>query len=468
MSASNATEKTTAKITSRWSFGLSSKHKLGLAYLVLILIPYIVAETLGLQFENMYRTFLSAITLIAMMVFFLQFPLAGRLKQVPLFANIDWSIAKHKQLGKYLGMFFFMHPLLILAPKLFVSVDITIKSFMSMLTSPNLLTALIAWLSMGIWVLMAIYKDKLKMRYETWRLLHVIGFIIIATLVTLHITSIGSHGQYNQQFNLLWWSLYGLSMILVVYNYFIKPYKIKNNPFSIRSIEKISEYDWQLSIEPKNNKKFYFEAGQFAWINSSKSVFNLEQHPFSIATGENKQSQLSFIIRELGDYTSSLAELSVGQTVYVDGPYGSMSLDQGKNADGITLIAGGAGIAPMLSLLRQLAKANDTRPIRLIYANQSINRMVCLDELLSFEQSMNDFKLQLLCENADNSDERITPCLHQGFIRRKNIESTIVINNVENWEIYLCGPEAMMNATTKHLKKIGVSTRRTHFEQLSF
>ena len=467
MSASN-TKEILKPINRCSALILSSKHKLGLSYFVLALLPFIIAETLGLQFENMYRAILSAVTLIAMMIFFLQFPLAGRIKQVPLFANIDWSIATHKKLGKYLGLFFFMHPLLILAPKLFVSVDITLESFMSMLTSSNLLTGLIAWSVMAVWVLMAIYKDKFSMRYETWRLLHVIGFVIIATLATLHITSIGSHGQYNQQFNLVWWILYALSMTLVVYNYFIKPRIIKNNAFAISAIEKISERDWLLAIESQNNKKFNVEAGQFAWINTSNSAFNLEQHPFSIAANENNKSQISFVIRELGDYTSSLHELSIGQTVFVDGPYGSMSLDQSKNADGITLIAGGAGIAPMLSLLRQLAKNNDQRPIRLIYGNQSLDRMVYLDELLTLEKEMNNFALQLLCENTENSDERLTSCLQQGFIRQQHIESTIATNTVENWEVYLCGPEAMMNSTTKHLKKIGVSSRRTHFEQLSF
>jgi predicted ferric reductase len=468
MSASDTSENINLNITKRSSWGVSKKHKLGLGYLTLIIVPFIIAETLGMQFENLYRSVLSAITLIAMMVFFVQFPLAGRIKRIPLFANIDWSIAKHKQLGKYLGIFFFLHPLLILAPKLFVSFDITVDSLVRMVTSDNLITAIIAWCAMLVWVLMSIFKDNLKMRYETWRLLHVVGFVIIATLATLHITSVGSHGQYNQQFNLLWWTLYCSSIALVIYNYFIKPNKINANPFAISEIKKVSDCDWQLSVAPKNDKAFNFEAGQFAWINTSDSAFNLEQHPFSISTGENNKSQLSFIIRELGDYTSSMNELVVGQTVYVDGPYGSMSLDQAKHADGITLIAGGAGIAPMLSLLRQLDKTNDHRPIRLIYGNQSISRMVCLDELLTLEMTMNNFELQLLCEDDETDDEIINLHLQKGFIRRRNIEKTIPMSKVGNWEVYLCGPEAMMNTTSKYLKKIGVSSRHTHFEQLSF
>jgi hypothetical protein len=42
---------------------LTGKHKLGVSYLLLILILVLIAQTLGLQFENSYRTILSASTL---------------------------------------------------------------------------------------------------------------------------------------------------------------------------------------------------------------------------------------------------------------------------------------------------------------------------------------------------------------------------------------------------------------------
>ena len=450
------------------SLRLTYRHALSLGYLLLLLLPFIIAQSYDIHFENIYRTLLSAVTLIAMMAFFVQFPLAGRIRQVPLFANIDWGIAKHKQIGKYLGVFFFCHPFLILAPKALVSYDDFTASFMNMLTAGSLLTGLIAWSVMGIWVLSAIFKDKLSLRYESWRLLHITGFLVIVTLATLHVTTVGSHGQYNALFNILWWILYSLVVAMVIYNYCIKPSNIKRHPFKVSAIEKISECDWQLSIESNAVQKFAFEAGQFAWINTSASAFNLEQHPFSIAIEENNQSQLSFIIRELGDYTSSLNELKVGQTVFVDGPYGSMSLAHSKHAPGITLIAGGVGIAPMLSLLRQLAKDNDPRPIRLLYANQSMARMVCLVELMTLEQQMIDFKLQLFSDQAETTTKTLAPYLRHGFIGKADLDATINAPDKQHWDVYLCGPQGMMQATTKHLKQIGIASSHIHFEQLSY
>jgi len=447
---------------------LTYRHKLTLGYLLLLLTPLLIAQVVGVQFETLYRTLLSVLNLLAMMAFFVQFPLAGRVTKIALFANIDWSVEKHRKIGKYLGIFFFCHPFLILAPKMLLSVDDFSAAFMELLTADNLLTGLIAWLVMGVWVLSAIYKDRLPMRYETWRLLHLLGFIVILTLSTLHISSVGTHGQYNELFNLLWWAFYLFVVALLIYNYVIKPKQIQGQPFVISSIEKISECDWQLNIDSTTAQKFAFEAGQFAWLNSSASAYNLEQHPFSIAVEENNQSQLSFIIRELGDYTRTLNTLSPGQTVYVDGPYGSMSLAHSKYASGITLIAGGVGIAPMLSLLRQLAKDNDPRPIRLLYANQNLARMVCLDELLVFTQHMQNFNLQLFTDQKEVPTASLVSYLNHGFIDKKAIETTIIEEQKQHWEVYLCGPQGMMQATTKNLKKIGIAASHIHFEKLSF
>ena len=54
-----------------------------------------------------------------------------------------------------------------------------------MITSANTLTGVIAWIAMSVWVLMAVFKDRLQYPLQTWRLLHVSGFVVIATLGAL-------------------------------------------------------------------------------------------------------------------------------------------------------------------------------------------------------------------------------------------------------------------------------------------
>lgn len=446
---------------------LPKSTKLAVAYCFVVIVPVVIAQLLGMQIEGIYTSILSAVNLLAMSVFFMQFPLAGRIKQLPLFANIDWGITKHKQLGQYLGIFFFLHPILILLPKAMMSFDDFSVSLISAITSPHLLTGILAWVTMAVWVLMSVFKDKLNIKYETWRFLHVIGFSIIATLATLHITTVGSHGQYNQQFNVTWWLLYAVSMTLIVYNYVIKPRLIKQRPYAISHVEKMNESDWQVNIAPTTSNTLAYQPGQFVWLNTTGNPYSFEQHPFSIVKGA-EQGQLGFIIRALGDYTSSLDQLTVGQTVFVDGPYGCMTLDQSQLASGITLIAGGAGIAPMLSLLRQLAAQHDPRPIRLLYANRTQARMVYVDELVELEKTMIDFKVQLICEQLNVHDDSLPSYLVPGLINQTLINGTMTTGKESQWAFYLCGPKGMISATTTHLHTLGITQPQISFEQLAF
>lgn len=452
----------------RWSFGLTEKQRRNLGYALMLAAPWCLASILDLEFEGTYRYALSALNIVAMMAFFVQFPLAGRLRNLSWFANIDWGISTHKTIGQWLGIFFFLHPVLILAPKALMSAQDFRVSLIAAITAPKLLTGVLAWVAMLAWVLMSVFKNRLPIRYETWRLLHVIGFVVIATLAALHITSVGSHGQYEQSFNLLWWGLYTGSVCLVIFNYLIKPHASRSTPFSVREIRKISECDWELTIQSQSGASVSFDAGQFVWINTSKSSFNLEQHPFSIASGKAETGTLSFIIRELGDYTQTLGALQPGQTVYVDGPYGNMRVDQCKSACGITLIAGGAGIAPMLSLLRELVKRNEMRPIRFIYGNQTPERMVALAELRALSATMENFSLQLVCNQLGEASPEQHADIRQGVIDEARLRASMTPGKQAAWCVYLCGPEAMIAANVKQLKSIGVKPSHIHFEQLAF
>ena len=232
------------------------KSNMVVAYLAILLIPFLATLSLNLDDKGLYSAVLGFLNVVAMMAFFIQFPLAGRLKHLPLFSNIYWSMSKHKKIGKWLGAFFFLHPVLILAPRFLVSFDDGVTSVVETITSPQLLTGIIAWAVMIVWVLLAIYKDRIN--YEVWRLTHVLGFVMVCVLATLHITSVGRHGQFAAQFNLLWWGLCTASVLLVVYNLVVKKSVLKHKPFKLTGLTRVSSRDWQLTLNTNAADDFQF------------------------------------------------------------------------------------------------------------------------------------------------------------------------------------------------------------------
>lgn len=447
-------------LKSVWPFGKNKGLLLG--YLCLMVIPFLATYALDMQDKTFYAAFLSMFNTLAMMVFFIQFPLVGRLRHIALFANINWSMTLHKKVGKWLGIIFLLHPILILAPRFMVSFNDGLDSLIITLQAPQMLTGIIAWIGLLVWVLLAVFKNKLNMRYEIWRFTHMLGFVFIAIMATLHITTVGSHGQYAAWFNNLWWSLCVLSVGVVLYNYLIKPSILKNQPFKLIEVKPVSTRDWQVTIEKPANSNFDFEPGQFVWLNTSASG-GVKDHPFSIASTKASLPNISFLIRNLGDYTSKLDQLKIGQTVYVDGPYGSISLNNTKKAKAIMLIAGGAGIGPILSLLRGLAEQNDPRPIRLIYGNNELDQMAMQDEIQALEAQMPNFKQQLVC-----NERQTYSGVYQGVIDQTILADVFGSQAVKDWGVYMCGPEAMIEAVNKSLKSLKISDKNIHYEQLSF
>tara|TARA_R110001599_G_scaffold353851_1_gene600175 strand:- start:4535 stop:5407 length:873 start_codon:yes stop_codon:yes gene_type:complete len=290
----------------------------------------------------------------------------------------------------------------------------------------------------------------------------VLGFVVIATLATLHVTTVGSHGQCENWFNGLWWSLLALSVGVVSYNHLVKPRALKAHPFTLVSVEPVSSRDWELTIEKPAGADFDFEPGQFVWLNTDAAAA-AKDHPFSIASSRALLPRLSFLIRGLGDYTLALDQLKPGQEVYVDGPYGSISLADARRASAIMLIAGGAGIGPMLSMVRGLAEQGDARSVRLIYGNGQLDQMALQDDIAALQKQMPDFRQQLVCtEPCDRAG------VYQGVIDRSVIERTMETEAPLNWVVYLCGPEPMIAAARASLKGIGVPCGNVHYEQLSF
>lgn len=432
-------------------------------YWLLLAVPWLATRALEMDLKDTYSELLSVAWVVGMAAFFIQFALGGRIRRGSLFGNIDWSMARHKKVGKILGYLFFLHPFLILAPRFLMSWDEGVTSLVSALTAPSLLTGLIAWGLMLVFVLLAVFKQALPIRYEIWRLLHLAAFVGVAVLATLHVTQVGRHGQFQPAFNQLWWALLAGVLALTLYNHLFKPLRLKRMPFTLKSVEPVSRSDWQLTLEVPKGQTFDFEPGQFAWINTSESPFDVNDHPFSIASSRGDLPQLSFIIRDLGDYTGNLGSLHPGQQVYLDGPYGSMSLKDTARADGVLLVAGGAGIGPMISLLRGLAEQGETRPVRLVYGNRSLDQMVLQEEIQSLERSMANFRQYRVC--SESTDE---PGIHAGVIDRAILDLSMQTGQRLNWAAHVCGPPAMVRSVQEDLKALGVPGRRIHYEQLAF
>lgn len=436
--------------------------RLLIAYILIVFVPYVWSTTQNLEVRGVYETILTALNISMFAALLAQYPLSGRLSMVTRYSGVDNGMLLHRKAGEIVALFFLLHPFLIVAPRFFLSPQRAFGDLWSTFTTTESSTGVFAWAIMIVWVLMSMYRDKLKISYEAWRVSHGVGLVAVAILGTEHAVSVGRHGRYDPWFDAMWILLCTIAVGIVAFTYFIRPTMQKKRPFKIVEARKAGSNDWELTIEKDGNFPFEFDAGQFLWINTSGNPFNRVEHPFSIASSPTALPRISFIIRELGDFTSSLGSLKPGQRVYVDGPHGVFTLN-GREATGIALIAGGAGIGPILGILRQLHDLGETRPIRLIYGNRRYDQMVAQDEIKAIEKVLLDFSQTLVLEQPEEGIQA-----KSGFITKELLEGSFSEAQREAWLFYVCGPPVMVTAVSGHLRAIGIPERQILFEQLAF
>jgi predicted ferric reductase len=109
------------------------------------------------------------------------------------------------------------------------------------------------------------------------------------------------------------------------------------------------------------------ESGQFAFV-----TFDQREgpHPFTISSDWHDDGKLIFMIKGLGDYTSTLpTKLKVGAIVKVEGPYGRFCFD-GEQPRQIW-VAGGIGITPFISRMQTIEHLPKDKNIDLFYSTSA-------------------------------------------------------------------------------------------------
>src|SRR5262249_57632411 len=83
--------------------------------------------------------------------------------------------------------------------------------------------------------------------------------------------------------------------------------------------------------------------------------------------------------------------LQVGDRLNLSGPYGMFTLREGDDAD-LIFVGGGAGMAPILSLLRAMAERGITRKATYYYGARSRRDLCFEDELRSQAEAIPGFR----------------------------------------------------------------------------
>ncbi|MBN1641099.1 MAG: ferric reductase-like transmembrane domain-containing protein [Anaerolineae bacterium] len=300
------------------------------------------------------------------------------------------------------------------------------------------------------------WRKQLEIDYEGWHWAHDILSLLIAATALYHILRVNYYTAVPAQ-RVLWIVLGALWGLLLLYIRVIRPWTLLRRPYVVSALAKDRCECWALTLQPVGHDGMRYAPGQFAWLKLWGSPFGIEYHPFSIASSAERAGQIEFMIKDLGDWTSRLGEVQVGQRAYVDGPYGVFGPDA-VEAPGYAFVAGGSGISPFMSILRTLADRGDQRPLILFYGNPVWDTVIYRDEIATFKERLNLRVVHVLQKPPPGWEGET------GYINA-DILSRHLPRERNSWAYMLCGPLPMIDAVTHALHRLGIPPLHVHEER---
>lgn len=228
--------------------------------------------------------------------------------------------------------------------------------------------------------LLALVRRRLALEYDRWLITHAAMSVAAMALALWHVFAAGHYLDTSWKRAL--WVLYGAAWAaIVLYVRLLRPWRLSRQPWRVVEVRPERGHVFTLVLEAATGQRLRFAPGQFAWLSLRHSPFAMREHPFSIASSAAREDRIELSIKELGDFSSTIKGVKPGETAWLDGPYGTFSVDHHADAAGFVFAAGGIGIAPVMSMLRTLAERGDRRPLLLFYGNRVWERVTFREEL---------------------------------------------------------------------------------------
>ena len=188
---------------------------------------------------------------------------------------------------------------------------------------------------------------------------------------------------------------------------------------------KTFKFNWDMQTLGRPNP------GEFVMVWNFKN-----EKPMSIA--QINDNELAITVKNIGEFTSQLHDLKVGDEIGIRGSYGN-GFNNSFEDKHLLLIGGGVGMAPINAIVSDLLKKGNAVDV--------VPAAVTKEELL-------------FMESLEKSGAKIHPCTDDGSFGFEGFATDCTANLLEDNSYdfaFVCGPEIMMKGIYEILEDAGIS-----------
>ncbi len=232
--------------------------------------------------------------------------------------------------------------------------------------------------------------------------------------------------------------------------------------YEIKLLRKQTVAEGTMAFEFEKPADFVFEAGQYGhWtlIDPPETDAEGTGRDFSISSAPLDETlMLTSRIRDTA-FKRVLSKAEPGFKIKLDGPMGNLTMPRFSSKP-VVFLAGGIGITPFRSMIRQATQAKLSNQITLFYSNRRPEDSAFLAELVAKEQENKNFKLVASMTEMEKS--ALPWEGERGFIDAAMLKRHL--SDLTAPTFFTAGPPAMVAAMKKLLAEVGVPDEQVRSE----
>ena len=367
------------------------KRNIGnIVFIVLVVITVLVWAVFPPEREGVehYARYQAGMTLGSLVIVLMSFSLFLSTRPrwaEPFFGGMDKMYQTHRRASTSAFLLMFVH-LLIVPLHL---VDLALGNYLAIVSFLGIIAIVLPTLAPRVPFLNKLTGNT----YEGWKRLH--GFIgIFFILGYVHSITVRAPTSpainWNQVFVFL-----GIGSYL--YTEIISRFTGRYVPYTVAAVNRPNNSTTEVVMKAKGKPIKHAHAGQFLFVRFKGDKVLDEAHPFTISSAPH-EGELRVTVKAVGDFTRYLfANLKPGMDAVVEGAYGLF--DYRTGGDKQIWVAGGIGITPFLSFLRDL-KTELAHEVHFYYTVRHPEEAVFSDEIESIAKKHPRLKAHMACSTT--------------------------------------------------------------------
>lgn len=239
-------------------------------------------------------------------------------------------------------------------------------------------------------------------------------------------------------------------------------------PFRVSRIEDESSVIRSFYLEPADGDGLYdYKPGQFLTLRVTPEGGEPVIRTYTLSSAPADPHYRISVKREANGLVSKHLHdgVKVGDRIEVRAPNGSFWMDTTEERPAV-LIAGGVGITPMISMIREVVsdavRRRHLRPITLFHAARSTAERAFASDLVAIREATGGMVRYVSLIDRPAADEEVGTDFHvQGHLSTQLLQRYLPL---ADYDFYLCGPPAFMQAVYDMLMDLGVADHRIFSE----